>query len=78
MYRKIIERKAICDECGFEYSLSQLKNRWDGAKVCQDDWEIEHPQNKIRVRAEKLRRLDGRPEPPDTFLSDNEVTQDSL
>lgn len=30
---------AICDVCGFEFKSTELKDRWDGQKVCEQDWE---------------------------------------
>lgn len=34
---------AICDVCGFKYKLSDLRKRWDGMLVCNEDWESRHP-----------------------------------
>ena len=39
---------AICDVCGHKYKASQLKKRWDGLMVCDEDWETRHPQEFIR------------------------------
>lgn len=61
------DRNAICDRCGFKYKLSQLRPTWDGLLVCRKDWEPEHPQNRIRIRPERPRHVDARPEPPDQF-----------
>ena len=36
--------KAICDRCGFEYKLLQLKEEWNGLKVCPNCYESKHPQ----------------------------------
>lgn len=41
---------AICDVCGLKYKASDLKKRWDGAMVCEWDWETRHPQEFIRVK----------------------------
>ena len=35
---------AVCDRCGFEYKLSQLKEEWNGAKTCRDCFDPKHPQ----------------------------------
>lgn len=40
--------KATCDVCGFEYYNDELKDRWDGFKVCRADWEPRHPQEFVR------------------------------
>jgi len=61
-YYKHGDRNAICDLCGFEYKLSQLRKRWDGLLVCRKDWEPEHPQNRIRIRPERPRWVECRPD----------------
>lgn len=34
----------ICDQCGFQYLLNDLKKEWTGFKVCQECYEPKHPQ----------------------------------
>jgi hypothetical protein len=68
----------VCDVCGFEYRASQTKKRWDGFMVCDADWEPRHPQDHVRGRKDRQRVPNPRPEPDDVFLTDNEVTRDSL
>jgi|TARA_R100000329_G_scaffold139127_1_gene120896 NAD-dependent SIR2 family protein deacetylase len=36
--------KGLCDRCAFEYKLSELREEWNGAKVCPDCYEPKHPQ----------------------------------
>jgi NMD protein affecting ribosome stability and mRNA decay len=36
--------RALCDRCAFEYKLSELKQEWNGAKVCSECYESKHPQ----------------------------------
>jgi len=36
--------RALCDRCSFEYKLHELKEEWNGAKVCHDCYEPKHPQ----------------------------------
>ena len=36
--------KALCDRCAFEYKLNELKEEWNGLKVCPDCYEPKHPQ----------------------------------
>jgi len=36
--------RALCDRCGFEYKLSQLREEWNGLKTCRDCFEPKHPQ----------------------------------
>lgn len=31
--------KAICDRCGFEYRLSELRKEWTGLMVCAADFD---------------------------------------
>lgn len=35
---------ALCDRCGFQYDLLQLKKEWNGLKTCMECWEVKHPQ----------------------------------
>lgn len=48
-----------CDECGWTYYNDQMRKRWDGALVCEKDWEPRHPQDYVHAKS------DGRP-PTDT------------
>lgn len=59
---------AICDVCGFKFKASKLKERWDGLKVCKEDWEVRHPQEFLRVIPESNKLNWTRPEPEDTFV----------
>jgi NAD-dependent SIR2 family protein deacetylase len=36
--------QAICDRCGQQYYLKELKKEWTGFKVCQECYEPKHPQ----------------------------------
>jgi NMD protein affecting ribosome stability and mRNA decay len=36
--------KGLCDRCAFEYKLSELREEWNGAKVCPNCYEPKHPQ----------------------------------
>tara|TARA_R100001086_G_scaffold180400_5_gene100181 strand:- start:6995 stop:7231 length:237 start_codon:yes stop_codon:yes gene_type:complete len=36
--------RAICDRCGFEYRLSELRKEWTGLMVCSADYDIRPPQ----------------------------------
>jgi hypothetical protein len=36
---------AYCDVCGFKFKADELQDRWDGYKVCQQDWEPRHPRD---------------------------------
>jgi hypothetical protein len=47
-YLKVGDYNTICDVCGFKFKASMLKDRWDGLKVCDADWETRHPQDLLR------------------------------
>ena len=36
--------RALCDRCGFEYKLLDLKKEWNNLKTCQECFETKHPQ----------------------------------
>ncbi len=72
------DSKAVCDVCGFHMHQSDLRKRWDGAMVCDADWESRHPQDLIKARAERNNVKDARPEPEHRFLGTNEITADDL
>lgn len=68
----------ICDVCGFKHRVSDTRLRWDGAIVCDADWEPRHPQDGVRGRVDRQRIENARPEPPPIFLDPNDVTADDL
>lgn len=68
----------ICDECGFKYRASETRMRWDKMRVCTKDWEPRHPQDSVRGRRDKQSVPHARPDPPDKFLSENEVQASDL
>ena len=51
---KLGDYNAICDSCGRKYKASTMRKRWDGLFVCEDDYEIRHPQLSLRVRGDKI------------------------
>lgn len=46
------EYNALCDVCGFKFKASQLKKRWDGFMVCNDDWEPRNILDFYRTRSD--------------------------
>lgn len=61
---------AICDSCGRKFKANTMRKRWDGLIVCQEDYEIKHPQLSLRVRGDKQIVPWVRPEAdPDVFLA---------
>jgi hypothetical protein len=72
---------AICDSCGRKFKASMLQKRWDGLLVCQDDWEIKHPQLNVRIRGDKQFVPNPRPQEQnilynhgDALLTENSTT----
>lgn len=72
------DSKAVCDVCGFEMHQSSLRKRWDGAMVCDADFESRHPQDLIKPRSEKNHVKNARPEPEPRFLAVGEITAEDL
>ena len=68
----------ICDRCSFAIRMSQSWKTWDGLRVCRADWEPRHPQDFVQGRVDVQNVPDGRPEPADSFLDVNEVTEAGL
>ena len=60
---------SICDSCGRKLKASELRQRWDGLKVCQDDWEPRQPQDFVRGVADYQAPPRTRPEPQDQFIT---------
>jgi hypothetical protein len=68
-----------CDRCGFERRNYDTKKEWTGLIVCADEcYETRHPQDNVRGVKDQQKVPNPRPEPADYFLTDNEVTRDSL
>lgn len=59
---------AICDVCGFKFKSHQIKKRWDGLMVCENDYEQDHPQKFLRVQSDKIAPDWVRPRPEDVFV----------
>lgn len=58
---------ALCDSCGRKFKASQLRLRWDGLRVCKEDFEIRHPQDFVRAKVDIQATPWTRPESSDTF-----------
>lgn len=72
------DSNATCDCCGFKFKQSQLRKRWDGAMVCDADFEVRHPQDFIKARPERNNVQDPRPEPEYRFVGLNENAAENL
>lgn len=59
----------LCDVCGFKFKSIDLRQRWDGLMVCQNDWETRHPQELIRPIQDQNKLPWTRPEPPNQYVS---------
>lgn len=57
----------ICDRCGFKYKASQLRETWDGLRVCSKDWEPRQPQDYVRGVRDNQAVPWTRPRPGDVF-----------
>ena len=54
---------ALCDQCGQQFKLNQLKKEWTGFKVCVECYEPKHPQlEPKRTLNEPQALLEPRPE----------------
>ena len=60
----------ICEACGRKYKNTELRQRWDGFMVCEDDWEPRQPQDFVRGVADMQNTPWVRDEEADTFNSD--------
>ena len=57
----------ICEACGRKYKNTELRQRWDGFMVCEDDWEPRQPQDFVRGVADYQAPPWTRPEQGDVF-----------
>jgi hypothetical protein len=70
--------KAVCDRCGFEYRLSELKKEWTGLMVCSADFDPRPPEMSApKVKAEGVPRPNARPD-NQTDNTPNETTKEDL
>lgn len=68
-YYKKGDWNCICDVCGFLRKSSEIRLRWDGLRVCQEDWEPRQPQDFVRGTPDSQSIPWSRPESPDTFTA---------
>lgn len=69
---------SICDRRGWKLKSTQVRREWTGSTVDIRSWEERHPQDLIRSVQDRQDVDDPNPEATDNFLTDNEVTADSL
>lgn len=78
-YYKRGDWNAICDRCGIKYKASELKMEWDNLFVCDDCWEVRHPQDFVRGLRDDQTVPIARPRPPDLFITTaNETKPEDL
>lgn len=59
----------ICQVCGFKERLNDMMLRWDGLRVCAEDWDPRpDTMSPPDVYPEGLPRPDAAPQPPDVFV----------
>ena len=58
----------LCDACGRKMRASDLRQRWDGLKVCPQDWEPRQPQDFVRGVADYQAPPWTRPEPQNQYI----------
>lgn len=68
----------VCDFSGFKIKRSEARKTWDGYLVKKEFWEPRQPQDFVRGKKDNQSVAIARPEQEDQFLTDNEVTRDSL
>ena len=68
----------ICDRCGFEHPLDQLRREWTGLRVCNDCWEPRHPQEFVRGVPDRQAVPNPRPDPPPVYIDPNDVVFDDI
>lgn len=69
--------KVVCDVCGFWFPSGETKERWDGLRVCEKDWETRHPQTLLRVNGEQAVPAFIRKEPEPTFAAVCDIVSSS-
>lgn len=75
-----------CDRCGFKYKNHQLRHEWTGLRVCDGPgtnhcWEVRHPQDHVRGKADRQSPPWARPDvdgPDVSPGSGNEVSPGDL
>lgn len=61
----------VCDVCGFDIRVKDIKERWDGLMVCPEDYELRHPQDFVRATDEdNSAKGPVRTEPSSNFITD--------
>jgi hypothetical protein len=66
-YYRSGDHNLTCDVCGKKMKASETLERWDGFRVCRDDWEQRQPQDFVKARQDKISVPFSRPQAPTPF-----------
>lgn len=67
------DHNITCDVCSRKIKMSEAKLRWDGFLVCQEDFEMRHPQDFVRAKQDKISVRDTRPIPTLVYTNVNYI-----
>ena len=68
---------AICDRCGFEFPLRELRKEWTGLMVCRKDFDPRPPEQKTpNIRPEGVAKRNARPDNQDDDSPNTTVPND--
>jgi len=68
----------ICDASGFKVKASECRMQWDGLFVKKEFWEARHPQDFVKAVKDRQRVPIARDEQAYVFMTDGDVTPESL
>lgn len=67
----------ICDRCGVQFRLSELRKEWTGLMVCQKDFDPKPAQTKpAPITAEGVPVLNARPDNQDDAIPNTTTAND--
>ena len=58
----------LCDVCNIRVKASTTRQRWDGFRVCENCFEIRHPQDFVKATTDHISVPFSRPRGTDTFV----------
>lgn len=69
----------VCDRCGFDRRLAEMRKEWTGLWVCEDKcWESRHPQDFVRGVPDSPAVPVSRSPPEIVYITAGSVTPDDL
>lgn len=60
---------AVCAVCGFQFKADELKDRWDGVRVCTQDWEPRNILDFFKVKEDRSQTVPWSQPDPDVNTS---------